>query len=114
MIISFQGYKSPIKTMWRRGELPKVRYGLYGDRLTSSNISADHLVPVSLGGKTTLGNIALASKRANEMRGNKPLKDFVTKEMAWNYIGEFYNDQRKVIQEYVKAIYKTFKELGVL
>jgi len=112
--VSFNGYSHPIKTMWKRGKLANVTKGLYGETLTKQNLSAEHLLPVSKGGKTTLGNIALASTYMNNLRGTRPLNEVVTKQMAWDYISEFVNDKRKVVQLYIKEVYQTFKELGVL
>jgi len=114
MQVSFKGYSSPIKTMWKRGELPNVTRGLYGDILTIRNLSIEHLKPVSQGGRSELGNEALASVYMNNLRGVRPLKEFVTKKMAWDYIGEFINDKRGIIQYYVGELYETFKKLGVL
>ena len=112
--VSFNGYSHPIKTMWKRGQLPNVTRGIYGDKLTISNLSAEHLLPVSQGGKTTLGNIALASYYMNNLRGTKPLKEMVSKQMAWDYIAEFINDKHKIVQLYVKELFEQFKILGVL
>ena len=80
MKISFNGYRSPIKTMWRQGVL-RVPRGIYGEILTTDNISLEHLIPISCGGETTLGNIALASQKMNSLRGAKPLNEVLTSEV---------------------------------
>lgn len=112
--ISFCGYRNHLKTMFKKGRLPTVTKGLYGEPINYKNVSLEHLVPVSKGGKTELGNLALASCYMNSLRGNKDLKNVLTHQQAWDYIGEFINIKNKFIKGYVKAIYKTFKELGVL
>ena len=112
MQVSFNGYKAPIKTMWRRGQLPNVTRGLYGQKLTQENLSLEHLLPVSRGGLTQMDNLALSTKEMNEKRGNRPLKEVLTKQQAWDYISQFVHDER--MQEYIGGVYRTFKKLGVL
>lgn len=114
MKVSFTGYKCYIKTMWKRGQLPTVTKSLQGEILTAENLSVDHLVPVSQGGLTKASNLVLETKAKNARRGNKPIKSIITKEQAWEYIGEFLPIKKKRIQKYVRELYQTFKELGVL
>ena len=82
-------YNSPLKTLWRKGELP-VRYGFYGDRLTQKNVSLEHLKPHSKGGKTELSNLVLEKKKKNMARGNVDIRNFANKEAIAEHIGEFY------------------------
>lgn len=112
--VSFNGYNHPIKTLWKKGKLKNVTHGLYAEKLDKKTLSADHLVPVSKGGKTTLGNIALASCYMNNLRSSRDLKEVVTEKMALDYIAQFANDTRKIVQQYVIEITKTLKQLGVL
>ena len=112
MIVSFNGYRSPLKTLWLTGRLKSVTKGLYGDVLTKDTLSLEHLIPTSKGGKTELGNLVLASADKNARRGCKPLKDYVTKEQAQAYIDQFKGI--KFMQNYINAITETFKKLGVL
>lgn len=112
MIISFNGYHSPLKRMWRQGKLPNVKKGLYGDILTQENLSLEHLLPVSKGGKTTMDNLVLASKEKNSLRGNRDLKDVITRKQALDYILQF--SREKSMREYMKDIFFTFRKLGVL
>ena len=56
------GYSSPLKTIWKKGGLPTVKKGFYGDTLTKKNVSLEHLKARSKGGKTSLENLVLASK----------------------------------------------------
>ena len=78
-----------LKTLWLRGKLPSVKFGVYGDRLTKDTVSLEHFKPISQGGKTILSNLGLASKEKNNLRGNKPLKDFLTLEMLKKYLKQF-------------------------
>lgn len=88
--ISF-AYKSPLKTEWLKGNMPEVKYGLYGGLLTKDNITLEHIKPHSKGGKTTLKNLALAVDENNFKRGSAPLWKFLTKEMFEQYIEQFKN-----------------------
>jgi hypothetical protein len=109
----FKGYKSQIKTLWRKGKLKSVVRGLYGDILTKDNLSVEHLKPHSKGGRTVLSNLALASQDKNNARGCNPLKDFLTKEMAEKYLKQFENIRRKNFNgnQYIVMLRKTFEEL---
>ena len=104
---------SNIKTLWKKGLLPSVTKGLYGDTLTLSNLSQEHLLARSLGGKTYQRNLALASKQANNRRGNRPLHLFLTEKMLDDYceqwegvkVGRFDGDK------YIRTIKKTVKKI---
>lgn len=82
-------YSSPLKTLWRKGKLPSVKYGFYGDVLTQRNISLEHLQAHSKGGKTNLTNLVLASKAKNNARGNESIKDYLTVENVVRYLKQF-------------------------
>lgn len=112
--ITFQ-YSNILKTLYKKGKLPTVKYGLYGKRLTKKTVSLEHLTPHSLGGKTNLDNLALADRFENSKRGNEPLKNFLKVETAKKYLKQFIN----VIvdgfngNEYIKKITKTLKKNGI-
>ena len=82
-------YSSPLKTLWRKGKLPSVKYGFYGDVLTQKNVSLEHLKAHSKGGKTNLTNLVLASKAKNNARGNESIKDYLTVENVVMYLKQF-------------------------
>lgn len=109
--ITFQ-YHNILKTQYLKGNLKDVKYGIYGDKLTKKTVSLEHIVPKSKGGKTELSNLALASKRMNHARGNKPIKDFLTAENLTRYIEQFMNikipefDGVKYVKELLKSINK--------
>ena len=82
--------KHALKTLWRKGLLPTVKRGLYGDVLTQDTISIEHVVPKSKGGSSEFNNVTLASKNKNNRRGTKDIRDFLTKEMVDDYCSQFY------------------------
>ena len=106
------GYSSPLKTLYLKGELP-VKYGFYGDRLNSKNVSLEHLLPRSKGGKTELSNLVLASKEKNQIRGNQPISRYINLEAMQTYIDQFKNVKTNGFNgnEYIKNILKTVTEL---
>lgn len=109
---SFQ-YSSPLKTLWRKGKLPTVKYGFYSDRLTQSNISLEHLLPHSKGGKTILDNLVLASKQNNQARGNGNIKKYLTVENVTRYLAQFKDVKLKGFdgQGYITGVINTLKGL---
>lgn len=103
------GYKHPLKTMWLKNKLPKVKFGLYGDRLTKENVSLEHLKPHSKGGKTDYDNLVLASKINNQKRSNKPIKDYLTIENLTRYLTQFKDTKIDGFNgnDYIAKIIKT-------
>ncbi len=113
------GYSTLLSQLYKKGKLPSVQYGLYGQKLTSKTVSNEHLVPHSQGGKTTLNNIALADRFINSRRGSQDIRLFLTKEMILNYLKQFINvkikEGKKLIfsgNQYIKSVLPTFKKLG--
>ena len=109
--VSF-GYQHPLKTMWKRGQLPTVKLGIYGDELTRSNISLEHLLPKSRGGQTTTSNLALASQEKNFERSSYDIFLFTTQEKIQQYLDQFKNivvidfSGNKYIEEILKTLEK--------
>ena len=79
---TFTGYNFELKRLFRQGKLPKDLIDLGGNKITQRNLSGDHIVPKSKGGKNTKDNMTIATKQFNSMRGNRPLKEVVTFENA--------------------------------
>ena len=106
------GYSSPLKTLFLKGQLP-VKYGFYGDKLNTNNVSLEHLLPRSKGGKTELSNLVLASKEKNNLRGNKPITKFINLEAMQTYINQFKNVKVKDFNgnEYIKGLLQTVTRL---
>lgn len=110
--ISF-GYSSKLKTYWKQGKFPTVKYGFYGDRLTKKNVSIEHLQPKSKGGKSTLSNYVLASIENNLNRGNDDLALHFNRAAAERYLLQFLGIKVKGFDgnAYVKMILATIVRL---
>ena len=113
--IPFTGYNNILKTQWRKGNLPTVKIGFYGDPIKQDTVSLEHLKPHSQGGKTCLSNLVLASRRNNSSRGTKPLKEVVDIEVVKAYLRQFINVNIKGLNgvKYIRDIIKTLNKLGV-
>lgn len=83
------GYSHLLKTLFKEGKMPTVTKGLYGHLINKDNVSLEHLKPHSMGGRSILSNFALAERTANSARGNRPLAEFLTKEMLEKYLSQF-------------------------
>lgn len=112
-------YNHPLKTLWKQGKLPQVKIGLYNNKLTKKNVSLEHELPVSKGGKSILENYALASREANSERGNDDIKKFLTVDMIRNYLIQFVNlivkrDKEVVFDgnKYIQMQINNLKKLG--
>lgn len=111
--ITFTGYDFKLKRMYRDGKLPKNLIDIGGNRITQRNLSGDHAVPRSKGGKTTDGNMMLATKQFNSLRGNRPLKEVVTIENLSKWVKQ-YLELDKIdgfdFKQYVVSILKILGE----
>lgn len=109
--VSF-GYQHDLKTAWKKGLLPQVKKGVYGNVLTLETISLEHIQPHSQGGRTTLDNLFLADKHANMKRGTKPIMEVLTYEQLVKYLAQFTDVKNKYIngKDYICKILKNFKE----
>ena len=99
-------YNHPLKTAYKKGLMPEVKYGLYGELLTKDTVSLEHITPKSQGGKLTWDNLALASKIENNKRGIIPIELIVTKAMWIKYLKQFVNVKNHMVDgiSYIKAI----------
>jgi 5-methylcytosine-specific restriction endonuclease McrA len=73
-------YKSPTITaldLWKIAKKQKLICALTGVRLTSENISVDHILPKSLGGENVFSNIRLVTKSANSAKQAMTDKEFI-------------------------------------
>lgn len=115
--VSF-GHSNQLKTLWKKGKLPSVQVDVMGRRLTNKNVTLDHIIPRSKGGKNTTENYMLATKEFNHMRGNEPLRNFLGTQNLIRYLNQFINVRiehfigNKYIQD-VLATLKRAEELGV-
>ena len=85
------GYSHALKTAWKKGQIPQVKYGFYGEKLTKKNVSLEHLKPISKGGKTEWSNLVLADNKINNARGDKPLEDYLNLKAMGKYLEQFKN-----------------------
>lgn len=110
--IAFQ-YKSPLKTNWLQGKMPTVKKGLYGGELTKNNVTLEHILPHSQGGRTKLNNLALTVDKNNFQRGCAPIDKFLTKEMFEQYIEQFKDIKLPDFDgnRYIRDITKTIESL---
>lgn len=108
---TFQGYNFKLKKLYREGKLPKDLVDMGGNKITQKNLSGDHALARSKGGKNTDDNMILATKQFNWMRGNRPLKEIVSTENLAKWVNQYmclkpidgFN-----FQEYVSNILKVF------
>lgn len=105
------GYHWKVKDLYKKGKLPMVKYDAGGNRLSVKNVSIDHYVPFSKGGKTEDANLMLATKEFNQRRGDKPLEWFTTPANVYRYLEQFvgvvvdgFNGNK-----YVKSLLKTLE-----
>lgn len=85
------GYSHALKTAWKKGQLPQVKKGFYGEKLTKKNVSLEHLKPKSQGGKTQWDNLVLADNKINNERGDKPLSEYINYKAMGEYLDQFKN-----------------------
>lgn len=112
--VSF-GYSNILKTEWRKGHLPSVKYGFYGEKLTQKNLSLEHLQVHSKGGKTILSNLVLAAKETNNKRGCEDIRNFADRKNVLKYLIQFMGIRTKRFDgdAYIGMILKTLEGLGV-
>lgn len=112
------GYSNQLKTLYKKGKLPTVQYDISGRKLTKKNVTLDHVIPKSKGGKSAQENYMLATAEFNHLRGNKPIKDFMTNNGLVKYLSQFLGVFVDGFSgdKYVKGLLKTLEEadrLGV-
>ena len=75
------GYSHKLKTDFKKGLLPTVKFDVAGIELNNKNVTLDHVIPKSLGGESNLFNYMLSSDWFNAFRSVVPLAKLITKEM---------------------------------
>lgn len=63
--------------LWRLAKKQKCTCSLSGRKLTPENVSADHIIPVSRGGKNHPTNLRLVISDINKMRNNHKTEYFI-------------------------------------
>lgn len=106
------GYQNILKTLYKKDKLPSVKYGFYGDKLTKSTVTLEHLKLRSKGGKTELCNLVLASANKNQERGNRPLEEVLNWENVGRYLEQFRNVHVGTFNgnKYIEMILQTIKK----
>lgn len=116
-IIPVFQYNHPLKKAFDKGLLGEDFKGLYGVKLDKKNRTIEHIKPHCLGGGLNWGNVALADKIMNSIRGIKPISEFVTFKMWKKYLKQFidiknqYVDGMKYIKEVCKEQKLNIKEI---
>ena len=87
-IISF-GYNWRVKTFLQNGQLPTVKYDVYGDLIKKGQETVEHLIPHSKGGASSEINYAIANKFKNNLRGSEPLNLWTTLTKVKAYYKQF-------------------------
>ena len=111
-------YSNKLKTLFKKGLLPTVQVDVAGNKLTKKNVTLDHVIPKSKGGKSYTGNYMLATRKFNWTRGNDPLLKWATPEGLIKYLNQFIGVRVKgfIGNEYITEILKTLEkanEIGV-
>ena len=107
------GYSNVLKTLYKKGKFPSVKYGFYGEPITKKNVTLEHLLPKSQGGKSTLDNFVLTSADKNQERGVRPLAEMLN----WENVGRYLEQFRDVVvgnfigNEYIQMILRTINKL---
>lgn len=102
--IPFEGYNFKLKKLFRQGKLPKDLVDLGGNKITQRNLSGDHGLAKSKGGKTTDDNMILATKYFNSLRGNRPLKEVVTMENLIKWVNQYLKLGKTKDFDFVKYV----------
>lgn len=101
---TFGGYNFKLKKLYRQGKLPKDLVDLGGNKITQKNLSGDHGLAKSKGGKNTDDNMILATKWFNNMRGNRPLKEVVTTENLIKWVNQYLKLGKTKDFDFVKYV----------
>ena len=80
------------------------------ERIKPNELSLEHIIPHSQGGKTELSNLLLADRLANSRRGVRPIQEVITTEQLINYLVQFIGIKNFYIdgQKYIEGILKRF------
>ena len=102
--VPFGGYNFKLKKMFRDGKLPKDLVDIGGNKITQKNLSGDHALAKSKGGKNIDSNMMLATKWFNNMRGNRPLKEIVTTENLIKWVNQYLKLGKTKDFDFVKYV----------
>lgn len=108
-------FKSRIKRLYKSGKI-KLDYDIYGLPLNKNNVTDEHIICRCFGGSSEESNIALATREINNLRGCKPIEQFVTIKMVAKYIERLIDNNPPIVDgynlvEYCNGILKTFQKI---
>lgn len=83
------GYSHKLKTDFKKGRFPSVKFDVAGIEINNKNVTLDHVIPKSQGGASNLFNYMLASEVFNSFRGVVPLAKLITKTMFDKWAKQF-------------------------
>ena len=98
--------------------LPSVKVDAAGNKLTKKNVTLDHIIPKSKGGKSVTGNYMLAEKKFNSDRGSDSIFQWTTMDGVIKYLNQFIGVNVKgfIGNEYITEVLRTLErahDLGV-
>lgn len=108
-------FTSKIKKLYKQGKI-KLDRDIYDFPITPETVSDEHIVCKCFGGSSNESNIALAHKQLNNLRGCKPIEQFVTMKMVNKYVERLLKNNPPQIGDYslidyCNGILKTFKRI---
>ena len=108
-------FTSKIKRLYKQGKI-KLDRDIYDFPITPETVSDEHIVCKCFGGSSNESNIALAHKQLNNLRGCKPIEQFVTMKMVNKYVERLLKNNPPQIGDYslinyCNGILKTFKRI---
>lgn len=108
-------FNSRIKRLYKSGKI-KLDYDLYGLPLNKNNVTDEHIICRCFGGSSEESNIALATREINNLRGNKPIEQFVTMNMVNKYVERILTNNPHTVDgydliKYCSGILRTFRKI---
>ena len=108
-------FNSRIKRLYKSGKI-KLDYDIYGFPLNKNNVTDEHIICRCFGGSSEESNIALATREINNLRGCRPIEQFVTMKMVSKYVERLLtNNPHKIgnydLVEYCDGILQTFQKI---
>ncbi len=110
---TFEGYDFKLKRLYKQGKLPKDLIDIGGNKISKRNVSGDHAIPRSKGGKVNDANMMLATKQFNSLRGNRPLRDVVTTENVVKWANQYLALKPIDGFDFVKYVRNIFDIIGL-
>jgi hypothetical protein len=106
--VSF-GYRNPLKTDFLKGYIPLKKGAYGGDIKKKSDVSLEHIIPKSKGGKSTMSNYLLVNKFLNWKRGSEPLEKHLQLKPLLEYIITMLDVKTENVDgvEYLKGCLRT-------